>query len=360
MTGRGIDQVLPESVDPRLHEPYVNDARRYVQLAENVHGPIPQPVDYAYIWGDALSELGRQEPDLRLINLETSITTSEEQWVGKSIHYRMHPANVPCLTTAAVDGCALANNHVLDWGYAGLEETLATLERAGMAAVGAGESLAEAQEPALFALHGGRRVAIFSLGLPTSGIPREWAAAENKAGVYLLTRLSDEAIATIAQRLAPYQQPDTVVVASIHWGGNWDYDIPPLQRELAHRLIDEAGVDVVHGHSSHHVKGIEVYRGRLILYGCGDLLTDYEGIEGYERFRGDLSMMYFPELDVESGGLRRLTMTPTQMRRFQVRRATAEDSAWLERRLNREGERLGTRVRRDGENRLHLEWDGIK
>jgi len=47
-------------------------------------------------------------------------------------------------------------------------------------------------------------------------------------------------------------------------------------------------VDIVHGHSSHHVKGIEVHRGKLILYGCGDFIDDYEGIKGYEAFRDDL------------------------------------------------------------------------
>ena len=133
MTGRGIDQILPYSVDPHLYEPYVRDARRYVELAERANGPIPRPVDYDYIWGDALAELARFQPDLRLINLETSITTSESQWEGKAIHYRMHPANIPCLTAAGVDGCALANNHVLDWGYPGLAETRETLAAVGVA-----------------------------------------------------------------------------------------------------------------------------------------------------------------------------------------------------------------------------------
>ena len=75
------------------------------------------------------------------------------------------------------------------------------------------------------------------------------------------------------------------MVASVHWGSNWGYDIPREQTVFAHRLIDEAGVDIIHGHSSHHVRAIEVYKDRLILYGCGDFLNDYEGISGYEEFR---------------------------------------------------------------------------
>ena len=356
MTGRGIDQVLPHPVDPVLYESYVKDARGYVQLAEKVNGPIPRPVDYAYIWGDALAELERFRPDVRLINLETGVTTSEDKWEGKEIHYRMHPANVPCLAAAKIDCCALGNNHVLDWGYRGLAETLATLERAGLAGVGAGQDVIAARRPAAFARPEGSQVIVFSLGLPTSGIPLAWRATAFKPGVNLLTQLSEEAIANIAQVVAAYRQAGSVVVASIHWGSNWGYDIPAIEQELAHRLIDAAGVDVVHGHSSHHVKGIEVYRERLILYGCGDLLTDYEGIAGHETFRGDLSLLYFPEVDPATGHLLSLTMTPTQMRRFQLQRAGSEAGAWLEAVLNREGKRLNTRVECDQEGRLHLLW----
>jgi poly-gamma-glutamate synthesis protein (capsule biosynthesis protein) len=131
MTGRGIDQVLPHPGDPVLHEGYATSALDYVALAERANGPIPRPAEFAYVWGDALAEWARIAPDLRIINLETAVTTRDDWQRGKGIHYRMHPANVPCLTAAAIDCCVLANNHVLDWGYAGLAETLQTLRRAG-------------------------------------------------------------------------------------------------------------------------------------------------------------------------------------------------------------------------------------
>ena len=86
MTGRGIDQVLPHPSDPQIHEPFVKDARDYVQIAERANGPIPRPVDFAYIWGDALEEWDRMQPDLRILNLETAITTSNEFWPGKGIN----------------------------------------------------------------------------------------------------------------------------------------------------------------------------------------------------------------------------------------------------------------------------------
>ena len=75
MTGRGIDQILPHPCDPVLHERSANDARDYVELAERAYGPISKPVDYAYVWGDVLDEWHRMAPDVRIVNLETSITT---------------------------------------------------------------------------------------------------------------------------------------------------------------------------------------------------------------------------------------------------------------------------------------------
>lgn len=91
MTGRGIDQILPYPNNPVVYEPYVKDAREYVKLAEEKNGAIPKPVNFDYIWGDALNHLERLAPDLRIINLETSITASEEYWRGKQINYRMNP-----------------------------------------------------------------------------------------------------------------------------------------------------------------------------------------------------------------------------------------------------------------------------
>src|SRR5687768_10922694 len=85
MTGRGIDQILPQPCAPHLYESYVRSALGYVELAERVSGPIPRPVPFAYIWGDALEVLERMQPDVRIVNLETAVTTSEDAWPRKGI-----------------------------------------------------------------------------------------------------------------------------------------------------------------------------------------------------------------------------------------------------------------------------------
>ncbi|MGB5177319.1 MAG: CapA family protein, partial [Gammaproteobacteria bacterium] len=124
MTGRGIDQVLPHPGNPQLYEAYIRDARDYVRLAERTNGAVKRPVELAYPWGDAL-----------------------------------------------------ANNHVLDWGVAGLQETLATLDMAGIRRAGAGRDLEEGMAPAVIPVPGKGRVLVFSCGFESSGIGRSWAAA---------------------------------------------------------------------------------------------------------------------------------------------------------------------------------------
>jgi len=104
-------------------------------------GPVPRPVDFAYIWGAALDEWRRAHPHVRIVNLETSITCSDA-FEPKGINYRMSPENGPCLSAAGLDCCVLANNHVLDWGPAGLIDTLNALEKLRIKTAGAGRNLA--------------------------------------------------------------------------------------------------------------------------------------------------------------------------------------------------------------------------
>jgi poly-gamma-glutamate synthesis protein (capsule biosynthesis protein) len=357
MTGRGIDQILPFPGDPQLFEPYVRDARRYVALAELRNGPISRPADVAYVWGDALAEFRLRQPAVKVVNLETSITAGGEPWPGKGIHYRMHPGNVSLLTAAGIDVCTLANNHLLDWGYEGLADTLLTLHAARVLSAGAGRIRSEAEAPAMVEVAGMGRVIVLSFGAESSGIPEEWAATADRPGVNLLPELSAEVVGPIGEKVRAMKRPGDVVVASLHWGGNWGYGIPDDHRQFAHLLLDRAGIDLVHGHSSHHAKGIEVYRGKLILYGCGDLVTDYEGIGGYEEFRGDLGLMYFVRIDTESGTFAGLEMVPMQQRKFRLGRASRQDALWLADTLNREGKRLGTRVELRQGSTLVLSWD---
>jgi poly-gamma-glutamate synthesis protein (capsule biosynthesis protein) len=359
MTGRGIDQILPHPNAPSLHEPYLTSAREYVRLAEAKSGPIAHPVDFASIWGDALAELERRHPDVRIVNLETAITKSDA-WTPKGINYRMHPDNMPCITAAGIDCCVLANNHSLDYGTSGLSETLDALARAGVQAVGAGRNRRQAETAAVFDLKRAReRVLVFAFGVQSSGIPPEWAAREERPGINFLADLSEREMERIARQIRQVKRPGDLVVVSLHWGGNWGYAVSHEAVRFAHRLIDEAAVDVLHGHSSHHPTGIELYRGRLILYGCGDFIDDYEGISGYERFRSDLGLMYFATVEANeaaSSTLVSLEMVPTHLKRLRVNRAARQDAHWLKDVLDREGRHFGTWSELRADGTLELRW----
>ncbi|HEX5543329.1 MAG TPA: CapA family protein [Micromonospora sp.] len=353
MTGRGVDQILPSPGGSTLRERTAKDARTYVSLAESVGGPITRPVDFSWPWGESLAVLDAAAPDVRLVNLETSVTRSDDYALGKGIHYRMDPGNLPCLSAAGLDVCALANNHVLDFGERGLLETLETLAAAGLRTAGAGRDEQSAWGPTTVDVDGRRRVLIWSVAVRSSGVPDGWAAVGDRPGVALLPEVSLASAAGLAERIRSSARPSDLVVVSIHWGSNWGYEVPQPHVEFARRLIDE-GVHLVHGHSSHHPRPIEVYRGRLVLYGCGDLIDDYEGISGYEQYRPDLRFLYLADVGAGSGELLRLRLVPMQLRQMRLRRSGAADVHFSRVLLNEISQPFGTRIEADTDGDLIL------
>lgn len=352
MLGRGIDQVLAHPGDPALTESYVRDARRYVELAEAVAGQVPAPVGDDWPWGDALAELQRSA--VRVVNLETSVTRSGTFAPGKAVHYRMEPDNVGSLAVARPDVCVLANNHVLDFGRGGLEETLETLDRAGLTVAGAGHDLAQATAPALVRTRDQPPVSVLAFGHGSSGVPPDWAAVADRPGVALLPDLSERTAAQVGDRVRQEKRQGAIVVVSLHWGSNWGYEVPREQVLFARRLVD-AGADVVHGHSSHHPRPVEVYAGRLVLYGCGDFVNDYEGIRGHDEYRPDLRLLYQVSVDPD-GALLAADLVPFRSRRLRLERAGDQDVAWLCRVLDRVSRSHGSRVRPTAAGGMEVTW----
>ena len=91
-------------------------------------------------------------------------------------------------------------------------------------------------------------------------------------------------------------------------------------------------VDLIYGHGSHHIKGVEIYKEKLIIYGAGSFINDAEGInideKMYGDFRDDVSFMYFPELDPNTGNLLNLYLVPMRLKNFQVKLATEEEDLY--------------------------------
>ncbi|MGV9835737.1 CapA family protein [Nocardia niigatensis] len=356
MLGRGVDQILPHPGDPQLHERWIHDARAYVELAEKANGPIRYPVDFGWPWGDAGPVLDQLAPEVRLINLETSITLDGEYAPGKGIHYRMNPANLATLQAFRPDICALANNHILDFGVHGLHETLAALAAAGIRTAGAGTDIAAACRPVALEPATGRRVVIVSVASTSSGVPRAWAAQDQRPGVWLIGDPPGHGAADhIAGQALAHKRSGDVLIVSVHWGSNWGYGVGLSEIQFAHRLVD-AGVDIVHGHSSHHPRPIEIYHGRPILYGCGDVIDDYEGISGYESYRPELRLLYL--VSIELGGQPTgIRMLPLRVRHMRLEHAPRADADWLGETLTRISHRFHTHVERGTDDLLRIRWE---
>lgn len=355
MLGRGIDQVLAHAGKPEIHEACLHDARGYVDLAEAANGTIRSPVQDTWPWGDALVELHRPRDAVVVLNLETTVTQRDDFAPGKRLHYRMDPDNIGCLLAADPDVCVLANNHMLDFGKGGLVDTLSALHEAGLRTAGAGLTRQQAEAPAVVPLTGGGLLVVLAFGHGSSGVTRASAATRDSPGVAWLVDLGDATAEHLGASIAAAKADGAVVVVSLHWGSNWGYAVPREQTRLAHRLV-EAGADIVHGHSSHHARPVEIYHGRPILYGCGDLINDYEGIGGYDEYRGELRLLYRAKMDRPTGRLADLELLPYQAHRFSLRRAGRSDVDWLAESLGRASHELGVRYVRTVDDRLRVDW----
>jgi poly-gamma-glutamate synthesis protein (capsule biosynthesis protein) len=235
----------------------------------------------------------------------------------------------------------------------GLDDTLAALTQAGLRWAGAGRDTDEAARPTALHLPGDRRVVFLSGGMESSGLPRPWAAGTERPGVSFVPDLSNRAAAATAARACELKRPGDIAVVSLHWGSNWGYQLSAAQVRFARRMID-SGVDVVFGHSSHHPRPLEVYRRKLILYGCGDAINDYEGIRGHEAYRHDLRLLYLASIDADSGQLTFLRLLPMQARNMRLQNASTADTEWLQSALEYTSRQFSTRLDREAGGTLAL------
>jgi poly-gamma-glutamate capsule biosynthesis protein CapA/YwtB (metallophosphatase superfamily) len=188
--------------------------------------------------------------------------------------------------------------------------------------------------------------------LPHPGDP------SSRPGVHLVRQLSDATAARLCERASRIRKPGDVVMVSAHWGSNWGYEVDPEQVRFAHRLVD-GGVDIVYGHSSHHPRPIEVYRNKLILYGCGDLVNDYEGIRGHEDFRPELRAAYLVRVSAQDGRLLDLRLIPLRAHQLTLRRAEPVAAEWLRRVVNEVSSGLGTMLDTTPSGELVLHRSGL-
>lgn len=287
------------------------------------------------VWGDLLDRL--RALDGLLVNLECCLSTRGERWTrtDRPFHFRADPSwAVPALAAAGVDCCALANNHVLDFGEAALRDTLDALDGAGIAHAGAGRDREEALAPARFPV-GDLDVAVVSF---TDNTP-EYAAGESGPGTARveMDAENDRTRDRVGEALSRARERDPdLLVASLHWGPNMVVDPPPEFEAFGRWLVDR-GVDLVHGHSAHVFQGVEVYDGAPIVYDAGDFVDDY----AVDRdLRNDRSFLFVARVD--AGGVAELRLIPTEIEGCRVRAAEPDVARWCRRRMRERSERVGS------------------
>ncbi|MDR0397406.1 MAG: CapA family protein [Oscillospiraceae bacterium] len=180
------------------------------------------------------------EDDLTIVNFEGTLTT-RTQGNGNTFQFRADPEHVNVLTSGGVDMVTFENNHALDFGQGGLEDTIAVLNDAGM-------PWARTGTPAIRSVNG---VKVGMLAYMTLNNPYENVTEQMRADIPALRQLCD------------------VVIVYYHWGEELDY--APHSRQLAlGRATIDAGADLVLGAHSHRVNPIELYNGRYIVYSLGN------------------------------------------------------------------------------------------
>ena len=205
--------------------------------------------------------------DYIVANAEGPITTETKQYDrSQRWAYNAAPAAAEALAAAAVDAAGLANNHALDRGPAGLSDTIAHLEGAGVASFGGGGDRAAALRPLLIETPHGR-VAVVALG---QGYGARKNASEAAAGTVPATRCAIEEGAALARAAGARW-----LVGYVHWGSNYS-EVQSSQRRQA-RLFAEAGYDLVVGHGAHVQQQIEIVDGVPVLYSLGNFVFGTPG-----------------------------------------------------------------------------------
>jgi poly-gamma-glutamate capsule biosynthesis protein CapA/YwtB (metallophosphatase superfamily) len=294
-------------------------------------------------WGDVRPLL--DAADLRIINLECAVTDNEQPWTRtpKVFHFRTPPTAIETLLTVRIDACSLANNHTLDFEEQGLLDTLEHLDAAGIRHAGAGRNREEAADPAVLTVPADetRRVALLAF---TDNEP-PFAADTHRPGTnYLPVSLQPDVLLRVERAVAAVREMgiDTVVFSN-HWGPNMVQRPRGIFRRFARAVVDR-GVDIYYGHSAHVFQGVEIYRGKPILYDTGDFIDDY-AVD--PRMRNDWSFLF--RVSVERGTFERLDLTPVKLSYARVDLATGGEREKILDRMERLSAEMGTVfARREG------------
>ncbi|MET1002861.1 MAG: CapA family protein [Acidimicrobiia bacterium] len=201
--------------------------------------------------------------DLAVVNLETAITERGEP-APKEFTFRAPPSALTALASAGVDAASMANNHGLDYGPVGLEDSLAAEAASGFPVIGIGRNATEAYAPYTATVKGQRIAVIGATQVLDDVLIAAWTATDTQAGLASAKEVERLVAAVTAAR----PTTDTLVVF-LHWGIERQTCPSGAQQQLAQQLVD-AGADIVVGSHAHRLQGAGRLGPALIGYGLGN------------------------------------------------------------------------------------------
>lgn len=283
-----------------------------------------------------------READLTIVNLECAITDRRTVWEGppKAFYFGAPSAAATSLVDAGVDVVSLANNHSLDFGREGLLDTLRVLHECGIAVAGAGRTLDEALVPAVVERRGIR----FGM-VAFCDHQEDFAAGPDVPGMAFLD-LNDEASSCKRVQEGLDRMREAGVewpILSLHWGPNMVWRPSPRFVRLAHAAID-MGYAALFGHSAHVFHGIEVYKGRPILYSTGDLVDDY-AVD--PEFENDSQLLF--EVSLRRRDLQEIALRPVLIEHCRASFAVGRRFERIAHRAETLCAEMGTAVRREND-----------
>lgn len=280
-----------------------------------------------------------RDADLAVVNLECAITSSLQHWKGepKAFYFGAPLSAVNALSDAGIDLVSLANNHILDFDFQGLSDTLWQLHAQGIANAGAGPNVSQALAPAIVE-RCGLRFAMVAM----CDHQADFAATPKLPGMaYIDFADETEALALVGHALSQVREAGADwPILSLHWGPNMVGEPSRQFRHIAHAAID-MGWKILFGHSAHIFQGVELYRGCPILYAAGDLVDDY-AVDPV--LLNDHQLLFEMELDAHA--VQRILLHPVLIADCQARPATGAQYDFIARRITALCDAMGTQVHR--------------
>jgi poly-gamma-glutamate synthesis protein (capsule biosynthesis protein) len=205
------------------------------------------------------------EADIAIVNLESAVTERGAPSV-KTYNFRAPPIAFDALRTAGIDVVSMANNHALDFGVEGLEDSLAHAEAASVPLIGIGRNAAEAYEPWSVEIAGQRVAIIAATQVLDNALAASWTATDNQPGV-----ASAREVTVLLDAVERAQVGHDTVVVFLHWGIERETCPSESQLELSDRLVD-AGADIIVGSHAHRLQGGGHKGGAFVHYGLGNFV----------------------------------------------------------------------------------------